>query len=288
MIRALALFTIIPVSIRGDLQDGDAARAMHFLPLIGLLLGAVAGLPIAAAGVWAPGLLPLAALAALAILALATGGLHLDGLADTADGLGSRAEPRRALEIMRQSDIGPFGVITLIFAVAASAAALYAIAAPAPLTGFVAYAPLSEQPLSSGAVGGAFRSGSRDVFPHFIAPVALAVAAMTGRLAAVHAAARGVPAAHASGFGALVAGTVTGPAKAAHTALVLGVGAGLGALVGFTWWAWPAAQAVALGVTWLFRRHVTRRLGGITGDVFGAVIEIATLLALVGLAVVAT
>ena len=62
---------------------------------------------------------PVTLLAAAAILALvwltgATGGFHLDGVADTADGLGSRRDPARALEIMKQSDIGPMGVIALV------------------------------------------------------------------------------------------------------------------------------------------------------------------------------
>ena len=51
-------------------------------------------------------------------------GLHLDGLADTADGLGSGKPAEDALRIMKQSDIGPFGVITLLFVLLAQVAAL--------------------------------------------------------------------------------------------------------------------------------------------------------------------
>ena len=61
---------------------------------------------------------------ACAVPAALTRGLHLDGLADTADGLGSGKPAEDALRIMKQSDIGPFGVITLVFALLAQVAAL--------------------------------------------------------------------------------------------------------------------------------------------------------------------
>ena len=50
----------------------------------------------------------------MAALALLTRGLHLDGLADLADGLGSGKPAPVALDIMRRSDIGPFGIVTLV------------------------------------------------------------------------------------------------------------------------------------------------------------------------------
>jgi len=109
---ALAMFTALPVP--RSWQRADAApAAVACLPGIGGILGALAGLPavllIDRRGAWLLG-------AALAIGALAvlTRGLHLDGLADTADGLGSRRPVAGALEIMRRSDIGPFGVAVLV------------------------------------------------------------------------------------------------------------------------------------------------------------------------------
>ena len=93
---------------------GAAGEAMAWAPAVGLLLGVPA-----AAVLYVSGRLlhtgPLVA-AALSVgtLAVLTRALHLDGLADLADGLGSGKPAAEALDIMRRSDIGPFGVITLV------------------------------------------------------------------------------------------------------------------------------------------------------------------------------
>jgi adenosylcobinamide-GDP ribazoletransferase len=191
----------------------------------------------------------------VAALAGLSGGLHLDGLADTADGLARRAGAERALEIMRRSDIGPFGVVALILTLLVDVAALACL--PGNHWRFVA---------------------------------AMAVAAATGRLAATLAGLPGVPPAREAGFGALVTGTVSRAVAAPVAVSVLAISGVLGALttghaahgaVG-----WPAAVAVALALGWTLRVRLTRALGGITGDVFGALIEVTTTLTLLGLALV--
>jgi len=114
---ALGLFTILPVRAAPEIGGDDAARAVLWLPVVGLLLAVPAAavlLAVEAGGHSGPRRL-LAAALAIAVLALLTGGLHLDGLADTADGLGSRRPRDEALAIMRRSDIGPFGVAALLF-----------------------------------------------------------------------------------------------------------------------------------------------------------------------------
>ena len=65
----------------------------------------------------------LAGLVVVAVLALGTRALHLDGLADTVDGLGSGRDRERSLEIMRRGDVGPMGVIALLLVLGGQAAA---------------------------------------------------------------------------------------------------------------------------------------------------------------------
>jgi len=114
----LGTLTILPVRPPSAITRRTAGLAMTLAPLAGALL---------AVPVWALGHLgqPLLA-AALAVAALAIGSraIHLDGLADVADGLGSRAPAERARQIMKQSDIGPFGVVTLVLTLLVQVAAL--------------------------------------------------------------------------------------------------------------------------------------------------------------------
>jgi adenosylcobinamide-GDP ribazoletransferase len=249
MRTALALFTIVPVRDATALTRERAAVALRWFPLVGAGIGGVAALPLAAVRAWAPQATLLGAVLAVALLAVGSRGLHLDGLADTADGLASRAPPEQALSIMRRSDIGPFGVLAIVLAVLVDVAALAAFTGPV-------WRPVA----------------------------ALALAAATGRLAVLHAAHRHVPSARATGFGAYVAGSVSTAVAVLETGFVFGSAAGLAVAVHAGVAGWLAAPAAALLVVAGVRWHVTRRLGGVTGDVFGALVEIGTALTLTGLA----
>ncbi|MEV0592591.1 adenosylcobinamide-GDP ribazoletransferase [Nonomuraea cavernae] len=249
---AVGTLTVFPIRVT-RVDRGVAGPAMLLAPVVGLILGLMASLPLLLPG---PPLLG-AALAA-GTLAVLTRGLHLDGLADLADGLGSGRPADQALAVMRKSDIGPFGVVTLV------------------LTLLVQVAALS----SAG-------------------PWALVTACVTGRLALTWACRSGVPAARPDGLGALVAGTVrpaaawlvTLAALVAITALGLAVpvpvpvaseatGAGLPAAV-----VPPLAALAGLVAALLLLAHARRRLGGVTGDVLGALAETAATAALVVCAV---
>lgn len=245
---ALGTLTAVPVRV-GQADRATAGRAMALAPLVGAGLGlgaAVAGWAVRA---WT-GADPLAATAALAALAALSRGLHLDGLADTADGLGSNKPAAEALQVMKRSDIGPFGVVTLVFVVAAQIAAL------------------------------------SNAYAHGRGTVALIVAAVAGRLAITVACTAPIPAARPDGLGAWVAGSVRPrtaipvgvAAVAASVLLGFGVDAGTAVLAG---------SAVALGTAaaLLLLVHCVRRLGGISGDVLGALVEVSVTGALVVLAV---
>ncbi|MQA93182.1 MAG: adenosylcobinamide-GDP ribazoletransferase [Streptosporangiales bacterium] len=253
---AVTTFTVLPLRA-GPVDRGTAGRAMLWAPVMGALTGLVAAAVFAgAAQLGAGGLL--AAVLAVGGTALFTRGLHLDGLADVADGLGSARPPAQALEIMKRSDIGPFGVAAMLFVVLIQVAAVAELAAPE------APAALSAGPLAA--------------LP--VVPSALVIAYASSRLAITWACLRGMPAARPGGLGAMVAGTVRLPAALAATLLLAGVAfaAGGPALVAVA----LAAPAAAFPLLW----HVLRRLGGVTGDVLGALAETGTVVTLVVAALV--
>lgn len=236
---ALGLLTIVPTG-SVDVDRRTARDAMLLAPVVGLGLGAVAW---AVGGVaHARGLGSLiAAVAGVATLAVATRALHLDGLADLADGLGSGRPAADALEVMRRSDAGPFGVITLVLVL---------------LTQVAVLARAWELGLSGPA---------------------LIIGGMTGRLALLWACRIGIPAARPDGLGALVAGVV--PVRAAALITALGVaGAVTWGGVDSSTYALAFGLAVLVGICGaaLLQRLARRRLGGVTGDVLGALVETAT------------
>ncbi|MEV0398867.1 adenosylcobinamide-GDP ribazoletransferase [Actinoallomurus sp. NPDC050550] len=243
---AVSLLTVVPV--RCDRVDRETARrAMTLAPVAGLIVGVAAALVLTVTGLLGAGPLLGAALA-VAATALLTRGLHLDGLADLADGLGSGRPADDALSIMKRSDIGPFGVIALL------------------LTLLIQVAALAQAPHRA---------------------VAVTVAAVTGRLAVTWACREGVPPARPEGLGALVARTVRRRDAVAVTAAVVVAAAVAGLLAGGVRPAVLAPVAVAAGLlaAAALLRHAVRRLGGVTGDVLGALVETSVTAALLVMSV---
>jgi adenosylcobinamide-GDP ribazoletransferase len=120
---ALTFLTRLPVRLEGALPEDAVARAAWAFPLAGVVVGLISG----AVGVLALRIgLPPAISGVLALGAgiLATGALHEDGLADTADGFGGGATPVRKLEIMKDSRIGSYGVLALLIVLGLRAVAL--------------------------------------------------------------------------------------------------------------------------------------------------------------------
>lgn len=121
LLASLQFLTIFP--IRARLNEGDFGAAPLWFPLIGLFLGASVALADALLARTGYSLL-LQSLLSIGLLAALSGGLHLDGLADTADGFLSARPRERVLEIMRDSRIGTMGVLALIFVLAIKVTAL--------------------------------------------------------------------------------------------------------------------------------------------------------------------
>lgn len=127
---ALAFLTRLPLGPAQTLPPNGLADAMRAFPLAGAVVGGVAGLVHwAAYGPLGP---VIAALLAAATAVWLTGGLHEDGLADTADGFGGRGDRRARLEVMRDSRIGTYGALALLFNFALRVAALAALAPGIP------------------------------------------------------------------------------------------------------------------------------------------------------------
>lgn len=244
---ALGTLTRIPVPAPRTIDRRVAGRAMLLAPLVGLLLALAIGVPAQVLVNVSPVGGLLGAVLAVAALAWLTRALHLDGLADTADALGSGRPAQDALAIARRSDIGPFGVVTLILVLLVQVAALADL-------------------LDRGAGAGS-----------------LVIAVVTGRLALTLACLRGIPAARPDGLGAVVSGSVPRVGGIAVALLWLGLAtASVGAEHGLG--AGLATGGAVLGgllAAAIVVRIASRRLGGITGDVLGATAEISTAAVLV-------
>lgn len=235
-LESAALLTVLRVPAAAATS---ARGVLPWAPLVGLVLG---GLAAATGAAGAHLVSPLTgAVLAVALLAALTRGLHLDGLADTADGLGPLRGRERALEVMRQGDVGPFGVLTLVLTL------LLQVSAAAVLL----------------AVDGGW--------------VAVWTAVVVARLAMTRTGLPGVPTAAGSSLGRAVAGTVSVPWLAGWLVVVAVLAGGAAWLVAGPEAGWRLLAAVAAGLlaAELLRARASARLGGVNGDVMGAMGEAA-------------
>ena len=231
---AVRFLTVLPIPGRG--APRPLAASLPWFPLVGAAMGAILG----GIGLGLDRLLPPGPVAALLLAAsvAVTGGLHLDGLMDTADGVFGGRTPTRRLEIMRDSRVGAFGVMAGVVAM------------------LLQWACLAE-----------LRGDDR--------LRVLVVASTTARWAMVGAVVL-FPAARAAGLGATMQEHARrGPLLTATVvAAVVAVAGGERGVVGFV-----VAGIVALVAAWF----LSGRLGGLTGDTYGAVAVLAettTLLAM--------
>ncbi|MGL5406990.1 MAG: adenosylcobinamide-GDP ribazoletransferase [Propionibacteriaceae bacterium] len=248
MIRAFrasfSFFTIIPVPPLLNVDRDDARRAVVVMPWLGLILGALSAI-VGGLLWWRTGMGFLAGITVLTVLSATTGAMHLDGIADTADGLGSRQSIDVALTIMKKSDIGPMGVATLVLDLLLGAALL----------------------------------GSLPSWQWLI--VAALLGPAIGRASILLATRRGIPCIRPGGFGSLFAEVTPGWQAVSSTALLIATLAGVGFWAG-SWAGVLYACAAAVGsllVDLLWRKHLLLRLGGLTGDMFGSLVEVGQLAA---------
>lgn len=235
-LAAFGLLTIAPLPRTKPLGGGSLGHAIAFFPLVGLTLGVL----VAASDALLRATIPIPAVTAidLALLAVATGGLHLDGLADAADGLLGASDRESRLAAMRDSRTGAFGAAAVTLVILLEYAALSGVS-PDGRAAVLITAAVSSRWAMSLAVW-AFRPARPDglgaAFAQSVTTVDLTVAAATTGL------------------------TVAAISSAAIAAILV-------------------STAVALAIGGFARR----RVGGLTGDVYGAIGETAFACVLVAL-----
>lgn len=111
LILAMQFLTRLPINIPIDFNEENIRKGTFYYPFIGALLGILSSIPYY---FLAPYSRDIAGFLTVMTMIILTGGLHLDGLSDTADGFFSNRDREKTLEIMKDSRIGAFGVLSLI------------------------------------------------------------------------------------------------------------------------------------------------------------------------------
>ena len=271
----LGTLTVLRVPPPTSVDRGTAGAAMLLAPLGGLVLA----VPLVLLTALDASSLLVAALT-VGALALLTRALHLDGLADTADGLGSGHPGAEALEVMRRSDIGPFGVVTLLLVLLVQVTALASLVA----IGFGPAAVLAALLVSRGVLPRAVhRPPSRRPGPTGWgrrSPRACRAVRPPSRWRAWWwsplSEPRGLPS-----WRRRAGSRRPRPTSAGSPSPVRGTTAGRSGTGGAARSVWPSAATMLVGgllavaAAVLLARRCVRRFGGVTGDVYGACVELA-------------
>lgn len=234
---AITFLTVLPFHLKEPPQPGDQGKAAGWYPFIGALIGALVAAAYYGFSLVFPSIL--AALLAVSIWIGVTGGLHLDGLADSCDGIFNSSSPERRLEIMKDPRLGTFGGIGLTLAI------------------LLKIISLSSLPMGT-------------------AWIAVPLAAALGRWLLLPAGKQ--PLAQHSGMGADFASGL-GKAVFLQAGLIIAI---LTVLTG--WQGLIIVVAVNLIIWWVIH-FAKARLGGVSGDVLGLVVELAELVTLIGFCV---
>ena len=247
---AVGTLTAIPVRPPAHVDRRRAGAAMVLAPIAVLPLGlVVAGVGLAGHWLELPTLIT--ALLALGGAILGNRAFHLDGLSDTVDGLAASYDRERSLTVMKSGTSGPAGVVAVVLVLGLQAAGLASLFA----------------------------------LPSWWQAAILAgVVVCAARAALVICCAQGVRAARSDGLGHTYTQTVPRVVTVIVWILVGLALSATAAWAGLTWWRGALAAAVALATVIALVVRATRRFGGVTGDVFGAGIEVALAAILVVLA----
>lgn len=235
---AIGFLTVFPIPLKWTLKPEDLGRSMAFFPLVGFIIG---GILVAVNLV----LLLLfsrsvADFVLILVLALVTGGLHLDGLADTCDGLYGGKTREETLSIMKDSRVGAMGVVSLIFAIGVKYATLLSIPE------YMKYASLLVMPV--------------------ISRWSMALAAYLS------------PYARSKG------GTGRDFVESVSTPSILTASVLAGVISAWLLGLWGGLIMLSIGgITLLGVIYFRRRLGGVTGDILGAVNEVTEALVLLSI-----
>jgi adenosylcobinamide-GDP ribazoletransferase len=240
-ITALQFLTRIRLVGEPACDEMSFGRSVRFFPLVGMVAGMILLLAAQLTGGWMPATVRTVFLVTLGVFI--TGGLHCDGLMDTADGLFSGRSPERMLEIMKDSRVGSFGVIAIILLLLWKGSLIHDM--PASLLGAA---------LVSMMTLGRFAMVLDILYFPYARPEGM------GKAFSLYA-----------GKGALWASLL------AVAGLLGGIYAVMGPFV--CWVAAVATVGVALFAFW-FGNWAMRKVGGLTGDLYGAVTELSELLVL--------
>lgn len=240
LIAAIAFLTRVPMPSSMVFGPEEVARSARWFPLTGLAIG---GFSVVALQLFTPVFPPLVtAFLIAAIGALLTGALHLDGLADTADGFGAGRAREDVLRIMRDHAIGSYGTLALVLVVAIKAAA------------------------------------TASLIERHRAPAYLALTPMLGRCSIVLLCVTQPYARRSEKEGAPPGGAVSD--FVGRVELIVALATALPIAFWLASWQGVAAALLVLAASALWGWYCRRRIGGITGDTLGAGVEISEALVL--------
>lgn len=230
LIEAIRFLTVIPINI--PFNESSLKKSPRIFPLVGLLIGAISSLSFFIISRISSR--EIASFITLFIWESISGGIHLDGFADTLDGLMSRKDREGILEIMRDSRIGVFGAVGIFFILGLKFLAINNSATPI----------LSL--LISPIIGRFLLTVSIYFFPY----------------------------ARTTGKGGIFSGTVKPEDLFLSLVITILLSTIIGGLKGLL------TLVVAVIICFIFGVYLTRRIGGLTGDNYGAICELGEVIPL--------